>query len=74
MTLEEFKQLKEGQILYDAKLSKRYRKHITALVQGHDKFGGGIKLYSDGMEELVPYDDYLLFDLMPDDVSSLPFY
>ena len=74
MTLQQFKDLKEGQLLYDAKLSRRYRRHVTTLVRGHDKHDGGIKLYSDGVEELIPYDDYLFFDVMPEDTSQLPFY
>ena len=74
MTLEEFKHLKDGIVLYDAKQSRRYRRHITAIVQGHDKCGEGVNMYCEDIEEIVSYRDHLMWDIMPDDVSSLPFY
>ena len=63
MTYEAMKNVKEGDVLYDAKMSRRCRRHITAFVQGHSKVHDGINVRSEGMKELIPYDDYLMFDV-----------
>ncbi len=73
MTEKQFRELEEGTQLYDAKLSRRYGRHVTATAQGYDKVSGDLLMYSEGIEEQVSMADHLMWDIMPDDESSLPF-
>ena len=77
MTLEEFKSLKPGQQLYDARQSKRYHRHIFAMVQGYGKATGELLIRCEGVEEAVEMTDHLMwdkFDPEDGDISTLPFY
>ena len=74
MNIEDFKALKEGTILYDAKYSRINRRHETVTVIEHSKDGRGIILRDGLGNELYAYSDCWGFDVMPHDESSLPFY
>ena len=77
MTHEQFKNLKDGTTLYDDRMSKRYRSHIFATVRGHDKVSGGVIVYSNGMEEVIPLAEcwnYDVFDPETQSTDQLPFY
>ena len=77
MTYEQFKNLPDGQMLYDSKTSRLKRQHCFITVQQHSKVYQGVKVY--GREfgsEIIPYADHLLYDVWEEggNESSLPFY
>ena len=74
MTLQQFKQLEAGTVLYDGKYSSRRGRHETVIVIDHSKDGSGIVLRDDIGDSVYSYDNHWNYDVMPDDVSSLPFY